>query len=121
MPRARACLLSLLLLPGLPAGAAPPPGHPSVEQAGQALGLPTAPDALPLEATVLEAIDSNSYTYLRVRQGDRESWLAAPRLAAAPGATLRFAPGRTLTDFYSKKLKRTFAAVTFVPRAEVID
>ena len=110
--------LALLLTAGV-TPAAPPPGHPSVEQANRALGLDQASDALPLSGTVLEAQDSNNYTYLLIERDGEQQWLAAPRLRVVPGNRLRYAPGRTIANFHSKKLRRTYPSVTFVPRAEV--
>ncbi len=98
--------------------AAPPPGHPSVDEAHRALGLDPASDALPLSGVVLEAQDSNAYTYLLIERDGTQEWLAAPRLRVAPGSTVRYAPGRTIANFHSKKLRRTYPSVTFVPRAE---
>lgn len=121
MPLPYRYLLTLPLALLLTAGAtlaAPPPGHPSVEQANRALGLDQASDALPLSGTVLEAEDSNNYTYLLIERDGAQQWLAAPRLRVAPGNTLRYAPGRTIANFHSKKLRRTYPSVTFVPRAE---
>jgi hypothetical protein len=121
MPRPSRHLPALLIALLLPAGtvlAAPPPGHPSVEQANRALGLDPSGDELPLSGTVIEAEDSNNYTYLLIERDGSQQWLAAPRLRVAPGNTLRYAPGRTIANFHSKKLRRTYPSVTFVPRAE---
>jgi hypothetical protein len=114
LPFSLAVLLSAGVTP-----AAPPPGHPSVEQANRALGLDASRDDLPLSGTVLEAEDSNNYTYLLIERDGAQQWLAAPRLRVAPGDRLRYAPGRTIANFHSKKLRRTYPSVTFVPHAEV--
>ncbi|WP_207062749.1 hypothetical protein [Motiliproteus sp. SC1-56] len=101
------------------AQAAPPPGHPSTDQAAKALGVPTDQPLL-FEGRVLEAIDSNSYTYIQVQvSADEQLWLAAPRLALAPGAVIRFGRGTLMQNFYSKKLKRQFSQVLFVDRVAI--
>lgn len=117
---AGAAALAVALAAG--ARAEPPPGHPTPGQAGRLLGLPGAPAAaaLPYTATVLTAIDANQYTYLEVLEEGRSRWIAAPRIAARPGATVRFGDGRLMTGFYSRKLGRLFETLTFVPPV-VID
>ncbi|MDX1595076.1 MAG: hypothetical protein R3298_12575 [Gammaproteobacteria bacterium] len=116
MPRLFPIPIALLLLAS-GALAAPPPGHPDVNAAQRALGLGGPTAALPYTGTVVEALDSNSYTYLLVERDERRLWLAVPRLEIAAGERVRYGAGRTLSGFYSKKLRRNFAEVTFVPRA----
>ena len=93
--------------------AAPPPNHPSTDDAAGILKL-TETTEYPFQGRVLETIDSNSYTYIRVRQPKHEMWLAAPRLPLREGQRIRFPRGKVMVDFYSRKLKRTFDAVLFV-------
>ena len=114
------CLPCLLLLVAIGARAAPPPGHPGTEQAGRTLGLPASAAALPYSGSVLEAWDSNNYTYLLVERGDVREWLVAPRLELAAGARIAYGEGRTFNNWYSKKLARSFAAVTFVPPVQLL-
>lgn len=85
------------------------------------LGLPPERPAAELarEGKVLEAIDANQYTYLEVLEGERSRWIAAPRLSVARGATIRFDDGVVMTNFYSRKLKRTFETLMFVNRVAV--
>lgn len=113
---------SLLLLASS-AIALPPPGHPTVEQAAQAMQLPRNPnlDHLPNRATVLQSISSNDYVYIEVQNGDGRFWLAAPSEALQQGDIIRFSNGTLMRDFYSKKQQRTFDAVWFVSRVEVIS
>lgn len=107
-------LLALLALLSPLAEAAPPPGHPSTDRAAELMGLP-AESTLRHQGRVLQALDSNDYTYLEVvtPAGER-LWLAAPRLDVAPEAVIRFGEGVAMNDFYSKRLKRTFPRVLFV-------
>ncbi len=99
--------------------AGPPPGHPSIDQASQAMGIDQqAPMAH--QGRVLDAIDSNSYTYIQVQTVDQQvQWLAAPRVAVQPGQKIGFATGVLMRNFYSKKLKRTFERIHFVPTVRV--
>lgn len=110
-----------------PVSAEPPPGHPSAEQAGRLLGLPPArpPGELPYAGTVLKAMDSNAFTYIEVREataaGATSRWIAAPRIAVAPGARIGYDDGRLMTGFHSRKLDITFESITFVNRVAILD
>ncbi|WP_210394861.1 hypothetical protein [Motiliproteus sediminis] len=100
--------------------ATPPPGHPSVDQAAKVLRLPQSGDPHAV-GVVREAHDSNSYTYLAVElPGGEIAWLAAPRTEVPVGSRIAFGDGAYLTNFYSKKLKRTFAGILFVPGIKVV-
>lgn len=112
--------LSLLTLVGSTVVAAPPPGHPTLDQAQQLLGLAT-PQQLPYRGQVMEAIPSNSYIYLRVHpQQGGELWLAAPLANIPLQSWISFGEGRRMTNFYSKKHQRTFIEVVFVDRVEMV-
>ncbi|HEX9180015.1 MAG TPA: hypothetical protein VF859_06455 [Burkholderiales bacterium] len=115
--------LLLLLIAATPALSQPPPGHPTPEQAAPYLGLPPAGPAAELSerGVVLEAIDANQYTYIEVLQGERSRWIAAPRVALAKGAVIRFDEGRMMTNFYSRKLRRTFETLMFVNRVVPVE
>ncbi len=103
--------------------AAPPPGHPSVEQAAEAMQLPRNPnlDHLPNRATVLQSIPSNDYVYIEVKNEEGQFWLAAPAEELKQGAQIRYSNGTLMQNFYSKKHQRTFDAVWFVSKVEVIS
>lgn len=117
----RFLFVPLLLATG--AVAAPPPGHPTVEQAAETMQLPRNPnlDHLPNRATVLQSIPSNDYVYIEVKNEEGRFWLAAPAEELKPGERIRFSNGTLMQNFYSKKHKRTFDAVWFVSRVEVIN
>jgi len=108
------------LLVGATALAAPPPGHPTTAQAAQALGL-SATTVLTGEGVVRATLDSNAYTYIQVvsANGERQ-WLAAPKLALAVGARIGFGDGAVMSNFYSKKLLRTFDQIRFVGAVQVL-
>lgn len=112
-----AALVLAAALPA-PAGAEPPPGHPTVDRAREVLGL--APGQPRTHAgRVVEAMDSNAYVYVRVRTDQGDRWLAAPRAAIPAGAAVRWSDGTELRDFYSKKLKRLFEVITFVDGLDI--
>ena len=99
--------------------AAPPPGHPSTDNAATIMQLPDAED-LPYRGKVVQAINSNSYTYIQVQVMDKSLWLAAPRLELIEGQSIAFPSGTVMNNFFSRKLKRTFSSVLFVRAVEVL-
>ena len=66
--------------------------------------------------TVLEVIQIENYTYLRVKEKENEFWMAAPTIVVKPGEILYYASGMLMTKFESKELKRTFDNILFVDR-----
>ena len=102
--------------------AAPPPGHPSPEQARDMLmpDKPPAPSELPNQGKVLTAIDANDFTYIEVEHRGAREWIAAPKMAVKPGSMIRYEEGSIMTNFYSKLLQRTFATVMFVGHVAVV-
>jgi hypothetical protein len=96
--------------------AAPPPGHPSPEQARDML----MPEELPNKGKVLSSIDANDFTYIEVDRAGSKVWIAAPKMALKPGSTIRYEDGSVMSDFYSKLLKRTFPSVMFVGQVAVV-
>jgi hypothetical protein len=97
--------------------AAPPAGHPTPQDAGKILGVQAAQapgEALPYKGTVVETIDANAYTYILLKDGTTQRWLAAPRIDIKPGTVVRYGQGADMQNFYSKALNRTFERIVFV-------
>lgn len=114
--------LILCLLAGLGgAQAAPPPGHPSPAQTMDMLlpQRPPTPAELPHSGKVLKAMDANEFTYLEVSDGKTARWIAGPKTAVTPGATVRYSDGAVMRNFQSKLLKRSFDSVMFVDHVVV--
>jgi len=63
---------------------------------------------------VIETIDASNYTYLHVREGNKEYWMAAPQFQAQRGEVLYYKQAMEMKDFESKTLKRTFPSIFFV-------
>lgn len=63
-----------------------------------------------------EVLQTSNYTYLRVKEGDKEEWLAVSKMDAAVGNTYYFVGGLPMTEFESKELKRTFKEILFLDR-----
>jgi len=110
--------LTVLLALALPTAAlaAPPPGHPTPQDAGRILGVQAqAPgEPMPYKGTVVETVDANAYTYILLKDGAQQRWLAAPRTTIKPGMTVHYGQGAEMQNFHSKALNRTFERITFV-------
>lgn len=117
----RIALILALLAPAI-AAAAPPPGHPSPQQARDMLmpDKPPTPAELPNQGKVISHIDANEFTYIEVERNGAREWIAAPKMALKAGSTIRYEEGAVMTDFHSKLLQRTFARVTFVGFVSVV-
>ncbi len=64
--------------------------------------------------SIEEVIQTNQYSYLHVKEGDQEPWLAAPKMEAAIGEIFYFKGGLLMKDFASKELNRTFKEILFI-------
>lgn len=81
-----------------------------------ALALPlaaTAQSANTLQGEVLEVINVDSYTYLRLKTKTGEAWAAVTTVAVAKGAKVSVANAMPMDNFESKTLKRRFDRVYF--------
>jgi hypothetical protein len=63
---------------------------------------------------VLETINTSSYTYLRVKEGNIENWLAVPLMNAVVGETYYYDADMLVTNFKSKELDRVFETIYFL-------
>lgn len=115
-----ALLPTMILLDGeSPLLAAPPPDHPTLDQAARILDIPAQPPVH--HGKLLEIFDSNNYSYMRVSHPqEQERWLAAPRTSLPVGTLLRYGDGKRMENFYSKVWQRTFPVIYFVGEV-VID
>ena len=66
------------------------------------------------EAVVQEVLQAGQYTYLKVKEGDAELWLAVTAMQAEVGKTYYYKDGMEMKDFHSKELNRDFATVYFI-------
>jgi starvation-inducible outer membrane lipoprotein len=64
--------------------------------------------------TVEEAIDTTSYTYVRVKKTDVEIWIALPKKKFTIGETISFSNPMRMSNFKSKELNKIFKTVYFV-------
>ncbi len=66
------------------------------------------------QGVVKEVLQTSSYTYCLVKEGNVENWIAVNRIDVSEGQTLYFNQGTEMFDFHSKELDHDFASVFFV-------
>ncbi len=66
---------------------------------------------------VMEVIDVDSYTYMKVKESDGEKWVAAPSVEVEEGAHIYYLNPMEMKNFTSKTLNRTFDSVYFINKA----
>lgn len=97
--------------------AAPPPGHPQVDEQDRALHSAAA--NYPNKGKALEVIQTQGYTYIHVDKGDDTTeWVAVSTMEISQGDEVMYSKGMTMKDFYSKTLKRKFPEIIFSGAAE---
>lgn len=69
--------------------------------------------AIDLTGTVLETIDAETYTYIRLNTAAGEKWAAVTKTKLAKGAKARIYGSVYMQNFKSKVLKRTFDSILF--------
>ncbi len=77
-----------------------------------AQAMPTQ-GATDLKGEVLEVRDVDSYTYLRLKTKEGETWAAIPTTAVKKGAQVTIGNTMVMKDFESKTLKRKFDKIVF--------
>jgi hypothetical protein len=88
----------------------PIPGAQSAPEHPQ----PVAAPASAITGVVEEVLQGTSYTYLRLKEGDRDIWVATTKQEVEVGKTVSFAAGLEMKNFPSKELQRTFESIYFV-------
>ncbi len=78
-----------------------------------ALGQGPKPAATPMQGEVLEVINVESYTYLRLQTAAGPTWAAVPTASVKAGAKVTIVNTMTMNDFESKSLKRRFDRIVF--------
>jgi hypothetical protein len=74
----------------------------------------SAPPAMTaVKGEVLEVNDVESYTYLRLKTKDGETWAAVGRSPVKKGARVTIENVMVMNNFESKSLKRTFQTIVF--------
>jgi len=95
----------------------PAVAQPPATGAGAPVGADTTPSTT---GTVVETMNAGQYTYVRVDDGSKKIWAAAPQFAVAVGDKVVVPSGMAMHDFQSKTLGRTFDLVYFVSTIQVV-
>lgn len=66
------------------------------------------------QVTVDEVIQTDSYTYLKVKENGKEYWMAVSQQKISEGEKYYYESGLEMKDFKSKALDRTFESIFFV-------
>lgn len=80
-----------------------------------------AADAEIHSGTVTYAKTAGSYTYIKLKESGKESWLAALPMIVAVGDQVEYVGGDTMKDFKSKAMNQTFDSIRFVARIHVVN
>ncbi len=86
------------------APAAPPIDVKALEEKAEAEGLP---------GKVIEVLQVDEYSYLKVNTGFKEAWVAATKVDAKAGDKVMVKGGVLMSNFHSKTLNRTFEEIYF--------
>jgi len=78
----------------------------------QAAGGQAAP-ATTVKGKIVERLDADPYSYLRIKTEQGETWAAVPKTDKAAGADVEVTNAMAMPDFESKTLKRKFEMVYF--------
>lgn len=70
---------------------------------------------------VTYAKTAGGYTYLKIREADKDVWIAALPMSVAVGDKVEYAGGDTMKDFKSKAMDQTFDSIRFVSRIHVVN
>jgi DNA/RNA endonuclease YhcR with UshA esterase domain len=84
---------------------------PFVSASAPATALP--PAATTVSGEVLEVRDVETYTYLRLKTKDGETWAAVSRAPVKTGAKVTLENVMVMKDFESRSLKKTFPTILF--------
>jgi hypothetical protein len=74
---------------------------------------PAAPAGDVLKGSVLEVKDVESYTYLRLKTKDGETWAAVSKTPVQKGSEVTLENITVMNNFESKTLKKTFPTILF--------
>src|SRR5512146_1285533 len=101
-------LLATLAVAGCKKKEAAPP-----QAAGMQAPAQLAPSANALKGKIVERLDAEPYSYLKLATDKGEVWAAVPKTDKEKGAEVTVSGAMPMQDFESKTLKRKFEVVYF--------
>ncbi len=75
--------------------------------------MPAQSKSTPIKGEVLEVINVQSFTYLRLNTANGEMWAAVVKTPVVKGSTVTIEDAIVMNNFESKALKRTFPMILF--------
>jgi hypothetical protein len=79
--------------------------------AASAAGDASPPAAPPVKGEVLEVLDAEAFTYMRLRTAKGETWAAVSKAPVRKGEQVTIQNPTVMQNFQSKSLKRTFDTI----------
>lgn len=73
------------------------------------------------KGVVLEMMQVENYTYVRIKENSKDTWIAVPSIDVKVGDTIETSAGMVMRDFKSTTLKRTFPEIIFATKAYVTN
>ncbi|MBI5922341.1 MAG: hypothetical protein HY847_11940 [Betaproteobacteria bacterium] len=107
---------SLAAIANPPAAVGASPGHPGAGSAD--MGKAEAPPATK-KAKVISSIDTKSFTYIEIQDGNKKFWLVAPTVAVKNGSMISYADAPLQAKYHSPSLNRDFSNIIFTTRVAV--
>ncbi len=71
------------------------------------------PQAAPIKGAVLEVMEVDVYTYVRLKTATGETWAAVPKAVVVKGSEVTIESPMIMDNFESKTLKRKFDKIVF--------
>lgn len=71
--------------------------------------------------SVMETITKGNYTYAKVKNKNKELWLATSKSKLHEGDQVEFLKGKVMKDFHSKGLDKTFKEIYFTSYVKVLS
>jgi hypothetical protein len=106
---------ALFVVLGVAACSAPPVDESVSTQAGAVpASSPAAAGAAMFTGQVVETMNSGGYTYMRLRSGEKDVWVAATEIPVQEGESLTVSLEMPMENFHSTTLDRDFPIVYFV-------
>lgn len=69
-----------------------------------------------LKGIVVEKMNASNYTYMLLKNNDKEIWIAGPSTNVNEGETIYYSEGMEMKNFESKSLGKTFESIFFVDK-----
>lgn len=113
-------IAALLALAGLSlAAGANPPAPPPDHAAGVPTGMSKSDAPLTKKGRVLSSVDTKSFTYMEIQDGDKKLWVVSPTVTVKAGNTISYADAPLQAKYHSASLNRDFTNIRFTTRAVV--